>query len=55
MYEQLIMLRSEIKVLNDDINKTKTKNAIFETQLKQKDSFIDEIIKSTSMVDKAIA
>ena len=55
MYEQLIMLRSEIKILNDDINRTKTKNAIFETQLKQKDTFIEEVIKSTTMVDKAIA
>lgn len=55
MYEQLIMLRSEIKILNEDINRTKTKNAIFETQLQQKDSFIEEIIQSTTMVDKAIA
>jgi hypothetical protein len=30
MYDQLVMLRAEIKILNDDIERTKTKNAIFQ-------------------------
>lgn len=54
MYDQLVMLRSEMKILNSDIEKMRTRNVIYQNQMLQKDSFIDELLKSTYQVDKSI-
>ena len=55
MYDQLVLLRSEMKLLNNDIDKTRARNGIYKNQMKQKDKFIDELLKSTYQVDQSIA
>lgn len=47
MYDKLLVLKSELNALNEENTKLKTKNAIQSDHLKQRDKFIDELLKST--------
>ena len=40
--------------MKDEVTKTKTRNAILNEQLKAKDKFIDELLKSTYMMNQAM-
>jgi len=41
--------------MQDDVTRTKTRNAILQEQLKAKDRFIDELLKSTYMMNQAMS
>lgn len=47
MYDQLLLLKNELNRVNDLNTKLKTKGSAKDCQLKNKDKFIDELLKST--------
>ena len=46
------MLRQEMNMVNDENLRTKTRNQILSEQLKAKDRFIDELLKSTQALSE---
>lgn len=54
MYDKLLVLKSELNALNEENTKLKTKNAIQSDHLKQRDKFIDELLKSTYVMSQAM-
>ena len=54
LQDQLLLVKSQLNNANDELTKTKTRNAILQQQLKEKDKFIDELLKSTYLMNQAL-
>ena len=54
IYDSLITLKTELNRVTAENTKVKTKLAIQQDHLKNKDKFIDELLKSTYVMSQAI-
>ena len=52
--DQLMIVKSQLNNANDELTKTKTRNAILQQQLKEKGKFIDELLKSIYLMNQAL-
>ena len=54
IYDQLIFQKSKMNQMDEEVTQIKTRNAVLQEQLRAKDKFIDELLKSTYMMNQAM-
>ena len=54
IYDQLIIIKMDLNRVQDENTKLRTKNMIQKENLKSKDKFIDELLKSTYVMSQAM-